>query len=102
MRRLIKAFSWGFAIIFLIVMLLKWIVTGVYVSKLWDQDIPKLIQRLHACLALNELYQENCTSPGGVDPPGRAPPGRPPPRLARPCLGRNRHRREAEVDSLTR
>ena len=27
--------------------------------KLWDQDIPKLIQRLHACLALNELYQEN-------------------------------------------
>jgi dynein heavy chain len=27
--------------------------------KLWDQDVPKLIQRLHACLALNELYQEN-------------------------------------------
>ena len=33
MRRLIKAFNWGFAIIFLIAMLLKWIVTGVYVSK---------------------------------------------------------------------
>ena len=27
--------------------------------KMWDQDIPKLISRLHACLALNELYQEN-------------------------------------------
>ena len=27
--------------------------------KLWDQDIPKLIERLHACLSLNELYQEN-------------------------------------------
>ena len=27
--------------------------------KLWDQDIPGLIERLHECLALNELYQEN-------------------------------------------
>jgi len=27
--------------------------------KMWDQDIPKLLQRLHLCLQLNELYQEN-------------------------------------------